>query len=42
VRDPRGNPVGRFNSIWRRDAAGAWRIVFDKGSDACRCADQGS
>jgi ketosteroid isomerase-like protein len=42
VRDPRGNAVGRFNSIWRREAPGAWRIVFDKGSDACRCAEQGS
>jgi ketosteroid isomerase-like protein len=32
VRDPSGAVVGRFNSIWRRDADGAWRIVFDKGS----------
>jgi ketosteroid isomerase-like protein len=26
-----GKLVGRFNSIWRREAHGAWRIVFDKG-----------
>ncbi|MSR20684.1 MAG: nuclear transport factor 2 family protein [Gemmatimonadetes bacterium] len=32
VRDPSGAEVGRFNSIWRRDADGQWRIVFDKGS----------
>jgi uncharacterized protein (TIGR02246 family) len=32
VRDPAGAEVGRFNSIWRRDSDGAWRIVFDKGS----------
>jgi ketosteroid isomerase-like protein len=27
--------VGRFNSIWRREASHAWRIVFDKGEPAC-------
>jgi ketosteroid isomerase-like protein len=32
VRDPGGEVVGRFNSIWRRDADGQWRVVFDKGS----------
>jgi ketosteroid isomerase-like protein len=32
VRDPSGSEVGRFNSIWRRDADGEWRVVFDKGS----------
>jgi ketosteroid isomerase-like protein len=26
-----GKLVGRFNSIWRREARGTWRIVFDKG-----------
>jgi hypothetical protein len=26
--------VGRFNSIWRREAPGVWRVVFDKGSPA--------
>ena len=32
VRDPSGAVVGRFNSIWRRDPDGVWRVVFDKGS----------
>jgi ketosteroid isomerase-like protein len=32
VRNPAGEEVGRFNSIWRRDADGQWRVVFDKGS----------
>ncbi len=31
VRDPRGQPIARFNSIWRQEAPGIWRIVFDKG-----------
>lgn len=35
VRDPAGKLVGRFNSIWRREAPGTWRIVFDKGCDVC-------
>ena len=32
VRDASGEEVGRFNSIWRKDADGQWRVVFDKGS----------
>jgi ketosteroid isomerase-like protein len=32
VRAPSGDEVGRFNSIWRKDADGEWRVVFDKGS----------
>ena len=31
VRDPSGQVVSRFNSVWRLEAPGAWRIVFDKG-----------
>lgn len=27
-----GEEVGRFNSIWRKDPDGQWRVVFDKGS----------
>jgi len=34
VRDPKGKVVGRFNSIWRQEAPGVWRVVFDKGSPA--------
>lgn len=32
VRDPAGKLVARFNSVWRQEAPGVWRIVFDKGS----------
>ena len=31
VLDPEGKRIGTFNSIWRREADGQWRIVFDKG-----------
>lgn len=32
VRDGSGQEVGRFNSIWRKDSDGEWRVIFDKGS----------
>jgi len=32
VYDPAGKRVARFNSVWRQEAPGVWRIVFDKGS----------
>jgi len=32
VRDSAGTPIARFNSIWRLEEPGAWRIVFDRGS----------
>jgi len=32
VKDPGGKVIARFNSIWRREAPGVWRVVFDKGS----------
>jgi ketosteroid isomerase-like protein len=31
VFDPSGRCIGRFSSIWRLEAPGVWRIVFDKG-----------
>lgn len=35
VYDPGGTRVATFNSVWRLDADGRWRIVFDKGSPEC-------
>jgi hypothetical protein len=29
--------IARFNSIWRLEAPGTWRVVFDGGTDACDC-----
>ena len=35
VRDPEGNTVGTYNSVWRREADGAWKIIFDCGCPTC-------
>jgi len=35
VRDPAGRHIGTFNSIWRRETDGQWRVVFDKGCPVC-------
>jgi ketosteroid isomerase-like protein len=35
VRDPSGKQVGTFNSIWRLEPDGRWRVVFDKGCNVC-------
>ena len=37
VRDPAGTRVGTFNSTWRRDTDGRWRVLFDKGCPPCGC-----
>lgn len=34
VRNPEGATVGTFNSVWRLDPDGQWRIIFDKGCPA--------
>ena len=40
VRDPSGKRTGTFNSIWRLESPGVWKIIFDKGCPriACDCA----
>lgn len=37
VHDASGKLVSRFSSIWRQEAPGQWRIVFDRGSEVCDC-----
>jgi ketosteroid isomerase-like protein len=32
VRNPEGKVTSRFMSVWRQEAPGVWRIVFDRGS----------
>jgi hypothetical protein len=38
VLDPSARQTGTFNSIWRREASGEWKVVFDKGCPVCNCA----
>jgi ketosteroid isomerase-like protein len=38
VYDPSGKHVANYSSIWRLEAPGKWRIIFDKGWDECECA----
>jgi len=38
VRDRDGKLIATFTSIWRLEAPGTWRIVFDKGCEACATA----
>ena len=35
VWNPDGVMVATFNSIWRLEPDGRWRIIFDKGSPVC-------
>lgn len=37
VRDPAGKRIGTFNSVWRREKTGQWKIVLDNGCPACSC-----
>jgi len=37
VRDPAGKRTGTFNSVWRREPDGKWKIVLDNGCPACAC-----
>jgi len=37
VFDPSGKKFATFTSIWRLEAPGVWRVVFDKGNPECDC-----
>jgi ketosteroid isomerase-like protein len=37
VRDASGKRIGTFNSVWRREADGQWKIVLDNGCPVCNC-----
>lgn len=36
---PDGRVLSRYQSTWRRDTDGHWRVVFDNGYDVCACAN---
>jgi len=37
VFDPEGKRVGTFNSTWRRESDGKWKILLDNGCPPCLC-----
>ncbi len=37
VFDPEGKRAGTFNSVWRKNADGQWKIIFDNGCPRCDC-----
>ena len=39
VRDADGKIIARYTSIWRLEAAGTWRIIFDHGSPVAAAAE---
>lgn len=41
VSDPEsGKRVGTFNSVWRREMDGTWKIVLDNGCPQCECGEK--
>jgi len=32
---PDGSRIGTFNSVWRLESDGSWKVVFDRGCPAC-------
>ena len=39
VRNSDGERIGTFNSTWRLEDDGEWRVIFDIGCPPCRCSD---
>lgn len=40
VYSPDGKQFATFNSIWRKEKDGTWKVVFDKGCEVCQPAGQ--
>jgi ketosteroid isomerase-like protein len=41
VMAPDGTRIGTFNSVWRREPDGSWKVVFDRGCPECECPTWG-
>lgn len=37
VYGPDGKLIARYNSVWRLEPSGKWKIIFDHGADVCDC-----
>jgi ketosteroid isomerase-like protein len=37
VRDKSGKRIGTFNSIWRKQQDGKWKVLIDHGCPPCDC-----
>jgi hypothetical protein len=37
---PDGARVGTFNSVWRRETDGSWKVIFDRGCPECECPSE--
>ena len=40
VLNPAGKRIGTFNSVWRREPGGVWKVVIDHGCPPCDCASR--
>ena len=38
VRNSEGKTVSTFQSIWRKEGKGKWKVIFDKGCPVCETA----
>ncbi|MES2899150.1 MAG: nuclear transport factor 2 family protein [Pseudomonadota bacterium] len=41
VYGPDGKLIARFNSVWRLESPGTWKVIFDHGADVCDCKKPG-
>ena len=39
VFDPSGRRTGTFNTVWRKETDGKWRVIFDSGCPPCKCGE---
>ena len=42
ILSPDGRRIGTFNSVWRREPDGSWKVIFDRGCPDCECPPTGN